>query len=103
MPDWVGADVAALQATQPRFDDLASSVAAIEAHLASALDAEGACWGEDEAGRGFASEYLPATAALRSLLTGTSSGIRDLGAALGRVARGFAVADGEAGRPWRGD
>ena len=94
-------DVAALHATRPRFDDLADSVAAIVARLGADLDAEGPCWGADEAGRAFASQYLPASTALRSLVTGASAGIVGLGAAVGRVADGFAAADGQAnGTRW---
>jgi uncharacterized protein YukE len=93
--EWIRVDAVTLRATQARFDDLAGSVTSIAARLGSALDAEGPCWGGDEAGDAFASEYLAASAALRSLLTGTSSDIRDLGVAIGRAADAFAVIDDE--------
>jgi hypothetical protein len=47
----------------------ADQVAAIHLTLATKLDAEGACWGNDDAGKAFESKYVgPALSALRMMI-----------------------------------
>ncbi|GAA5058351.1 WXG100 family type VII secretion target [Nocardia callitridis] len=54
------ADTNALRATQPRFADVARRVTDMASTLRAALDAEGECWGHDETGKHFASDYVTA-------------------------------------------
>jgi hypothetical protein len=56
----------------------ADEVAQIHLTLASKLDAEGACWGNDDAGVQFAKQYVgPALAALRLMIT-TQQGLESM-------------------------
>ncbi|WP_433527000.1 hypothetical protein ACQPZ2_20395 [Nocardia pseudovaccinii] len=53
------ADPAALRARAPEHERIAADVAATVQTLRNALSAEGAPWGDDDAGRAFAQSYLP--------------------------------------------
>lgn len=56
----------------------ADEVAQIHLTLATKLDAEGSCWGNDEAGTQFARQYIgPALAALRMMIT-TKRGLESM-------------------------
>lgn len=56
----------------------ADEVAQIHLTLAQKLDAEGACWGNDDAGVQFAKQYVgPALAALRMMIT-TQQGLESM-------------------------
>lgn len=98
MPCVIAADPEALRAVQPAVHELADTIDRIARGLVAALEAEGRCWGSDEWGVAFAASYLPASAAVRSLLDGTGGGVDDLAAALGLVAEVFAAAEDEAGQ-----
>jgi uncharacterized protein YukE len=61
-------DPAALQSSSPQYGDHAQRLADIYAELTSKLLAEGDCWGNDDAGRAFAGNYVgPAVNALESM------------------------------------
>jgi hypothetical protein len=63
-------DPSGLGSNAPVYGAHADEVAAIHLRLASRLDAEGACWGNDDAGTAFARQYVgPALAALRMMIT----------------------------------
>lgn len=63
-------DPAGLSSNAAVYGAHADEVAAIHLRLATRLDAEGACWGNDEAGIGFARQYVgPALSALRMMIT----------------------------------
>ncbi|ONM50422.1 WXG100 family type VII secretion target [Nocardia donostiensis] len=53
------ADIDAIRATQPGFQNVATQVAEVLTTLRTALEAEGECWGGDEIGAGFAGNYKP--------------------------------------------
>jgi hypothetical protein len=48
-----------LQSNGSGYQAVADQVRTIHQTLLSRLNAEGACWGDDEAGAGFAKNYLP--------------------------------------------
>lgn len=71
-------DPSGLSANADLYGSHADAVAAIHLTLATKLDAEGACWGNDEAGNAFAAKYVgPALAALRMMIT-TQRGLESM-------------------------
>jgi hypothetical protein len=52
-------DPAALGSTARPYHEVAAQVSALHQTLSAALDAIGPCWGDDEAGQQFASNYVP--------------------------------------------
>ncbi|WP_280273130.1 WXG100 family type VII secretion target [Nocardia wallacei] len=69
-------DPAALRATQPRFTDVATRVKNALTLLQESITAEGRCWGDDEVGKAFETNYVgidelvQSVNGLSSLLTG---------------------------------
>jgi uncharacterized protein YukE len=47
--------------------------------LASGLDAEGQCWGNDEAGQKFATDYVPAADGVRKVMAEVAKTLQDIG------------------------
>lgn len=83
MSEAVRAEVAALRAVAPRFDELARRLSEVASVLTERSAAEGACWGCDEPGATLASGYLPGSdAAMRGIgvtthkLTGIGTALR---------------------------
>ena len=73
----------------------ADDVAAIHATLAAKLDAEGACWGNDEAGNALAAKYVgPALAALRTMVD-TQQGLQSMVGGVYQWAQSYVSADDE--------
>ena len=56
-------------------EDMAGGAAA----LARGLDAEGQCWGNDEAGQKFATDYVPASQAVREVMAKVAQTLQDIG------------------------
>lgn len=55
--------------------DMATNAAA----LARGLDAEGHCWGGDEAGQKFGTDYVPASDAVRKVMAEVAKTLQDIG------------------------
>lgn len=53
-------DPAALRSASPGFSGAADALQSARDSLSGVLQAEGACWGDDEAGQSFAQQYKPA-------------------------------------------
>ena len=49
------------------------------AALARGLDAEGQCWGNDEAGQKFATDYVPAADGVRKVMAEVAKTLQDIG------------------------
>ena len=47
--------------------------------LAGGLDAEGQCWGNDEAGQKFGTDYVPAADAVRKVMAEVAKTLQDIG------------------------
>jgi uncharacterized protein YukE len=74
----VTVDPTGLSANAALYGAAADDVASIHLTLASKLDGEGACWGNDDAGNAFAAKYVgPALAALRMMIT-TQQGLQSM-------------------------
>ena len=68
MPDGYTVDPSVLQSSRPEYESHAQQVADIYNELTSKLLAEGDCWGNDDAGRAFAGNYVgTAVSALESM------------------------------------
>ncbi|MFJ1456976.1 WXG100 family type VII secretion target [Nocardia sp. N2S4-5] len=87
-------DPVALRATQPRFTDLATRVTNALTQLQSSLNTEGQCWGADETGKAFATDYVPATDELVQALAGFSSTLTAIG---GQMAQSADLLSGQEG------
>jgi hypothetical protein len=96
----IGADPVGVAAQRPGVAGVGDTVADILTQLTSALDVEGACWGDDEAGAAFAEHYLPAAAAVEHVLAGAASAIHDVAAKLVTVAVIFDAAEHGARASW---
>jgi hypothetical protein len=96
MAESMRVDVAALRRAEPTFDALASGEDAVARRLASALDAQGACWGVDEMGLTFANGYLPAAEQVRDAFGELGAGLSGAGGAVGWVSDNVDAAEGRA-------
>jgi len=68
MPNGYTVDPSALESSSPEYGDHARQLTDIYNELTSKLLAEGDCWGNDDAGRSFAANYVgPAINALESM------------------------------------
>lgn len=68
-------DPAGLQAVVPAYDSQALALGDIYSTLRAALDAEGACWGNDDAGKAFAARYAEPAARALSQILAASEGV----------------------------
>ncbi|MBE9373049.1 WXG100 family type VII secretion target [Saccharopolyspora sp. HNM0983] len=62
-------DPEALRSQAPKFGSAADAVGEVLDTLSAAIEAEGECWGTDDAGQEFAKNYSPATDQARDGLT----------------------------------
>ena len=86
-------DPSALQATAPVYDSQAAGLADLYSTLTGKLQAEGACWGDDEAGRAFGRNYVgPAISALEQTRA-ASDGLASMAAGVYHWARNYVDAD----------
>jgi hypothetical protein len=67
-----------LHGTSGQYQDVADQVAKIYQTLTARLEAEGACWGNDEPGRTFGGKYVPSALAVLSQMDNTNQGIQSM-------------------------
>jgi uncharacterized protein YukE len=67
-----------LQGSAPQYQDVSSQVADIYTTLTQKLDAEGACWGGDYAGRQFGVQYCPPALTTISSMDATNQGLQSI-------------------------
>ena len=92
-------DPTRLRSAAPRFDAVADQLRNAGAALNTALSAEGACWGGDEAGQAFAQKYLPQLEATTTALGNVVEALRAIRTSLDASADTWEGADqGGAGR-----
>lgn len=89
-------DIVALREAVPAFGVVASTLDLTLRRLASALDAEGVCWGADELGRTFGDSYRPTAATVRDAMAALSALIDEIGGAVGTVADSVDAAEARA-------
>ena len=90
------ADPEGLRGAGPHFDAIADSVAVTLRRLANTLDAEGPCWGADEAGSRFGSSYRPAADQARDAFRALHTGVSRVAAAVRQAADNADGADDRA-------
>lgn len=91
-------DPSGLSANAPIYGAHADEVAAIHLTLASKLDAEGDCWGNDQAGTAFSKQYVPnALSALRMMIT-TQQGLESMVGGVYQWAQSYLDSDESARR-----
>ena len=75
-------DPSALESNAPVYNAYASELADINQTLTSKLHAEGACWGNDDAGTAFEAKYLPPAITALSQLLNAGDGMQSTAAGL---------------------
>jgi hypothetical protein len=96
MTNWMSADLGGLRDTQPHVRWLSAFAAETLARLSAALDAEGACWGNDRMGEAFGSSYAPAAQQVRDAGALLRDGISHVADALGTVVNNLDSAEDRA-------
>ncbi|WP_158851392.1 WXG100 family type VII secretion target [Saccharothrix deserti] len=71
-------DPVALRAASPKFTTASEKLRDALASLGSVLDAEGACWGGDEAGQKFGEGYQPGAQLGREAFAGLADGLQSI-------------------------
>jgi len=86
-------DPEGLASSGPQYGVVADQVQALYDTLTAKLAAEGACWGNDEAGNAFAAKYVgPAVSALQQMDT-TNQGLQSMVDGVGGWAQNYVNAD----------
>jgi uncharacterized protein YukE len=75
-------DPSALAANAPAYDAHADELASINETLTGKLNAEGTCWGSDDAGKAFEGKYLPTAIKTLEQLQAASGGLHSTGSGL---------------------
>jgi len=89
------ADPAKLARHADEFPGLAERAGAIHGELAAALDAAGACWGDDPAGRSFADGHVQPAGQALDQLGALPHRLTDVGDRFVATARGYQQSDAD--------
>lgn len=71
-------DPEALRGASPKFDTAADQLRAALDKLNGVLQAEGNCWGGDDAGQQFAKDYEPASTSATDTFTGLNGALHQI-------------------------
>lgn len=71
-------DVDGIRAIAPGFGQAADSLESVLRDLDAARNAEGSCWGGDDAGAAFAAAYAPASEAADRLFASATTALRQI-------------------------
>jgi len=82
-----------LRHTAPQYDLVAQQVRQIYTALAQALDAEGACWGNDDQGQSFGAKYCPPAVAALQQMSNTNQGVQSMVDSICTWAKNYVNAD----------
>jgi hypothetical protein len=88
-------DAAKLARHAGEFPGLAERAGTIHGELADALDAAGACWGDDPAGRSFADGHVQPAGQALDQLGALPQRLTDVGDRFTATARGYQQADAD--------
>ena len=77
----------------PGYDEVRARVQTLRATLVARLDAEGACWGDDDAGHTFAGKYIPPATSALDQLSAVAQGLDTVVTGVYRWATQFQQAD----------
>lgn len=82
-----------LQSAAPQYDWVAQQMQTIYSALTHALDAEGACWGNDDQGQSFGAKYCPPAVAALQQMSNTNQGVQSMVDSICTWARNYVSAD----------
>lgn len=85
-----------LQSTAPQVDAVNQQLQQISQNLVQALDAEGACWGNDEAGHTFGQKYFPSAFSALKQMNSTQEGLQSMVDGIRSWAKNYLDADQQA-------
>lgn len=86
-------DPSGLDSTAPRWGDQAAQVQNLFDTLTGKLNAEGDCWGNDQAGHSFASKYVPAALAALQYMDAVNQGLQSMVDGVATWARNYVNSD----------
>ncbi|HEX8865274.1 MAG TPA: WXG100 family type VII secretion target [Lentzea sp.] len=72
-------DAAGVRSAAAKMGRTGEGMATHATTLASGLDAEGQCWGNDEAGQKFGTDYVPAAQGVREVMAKVAQTLQDIG------------------------
>ncbi|MEU0885168.1 WXG100 family type VII secretion target [Lentzea sp. NPDC005914] len=72
-------DAAGLRSAAAKMVSTGEDMAGGASALARGLDAEGRCWGDDEAGQKFGTDYVPASDGVRKVMAEVAKTLQDIG------------------------
>ncbi len=72
-------DAAGVRSAAAKMGRAGEEMSSNAAALARGLDAEGRCWGNDEAGQKFGTDYVPAADGLRKVMAEVAKTLQDIG------------------------
>ncbi len=81
------ADTDALQASDPKFRNVATTVGNAAEQLQASLAAEGKCWGADETGQNFEKGYSPGDSEAVKAVLALATLLDNLGGASSKIAQ----------------
>ncbi|MGW1679132.1 WXG100 family type VII secretion target [Saccharopolyspora sp. NPDC002376] len=76
-----------------KFDGAADQMEQINQRLQQALQAQGQCWGNDEAGQQFAKDYLPGADGMQEALSSVQEALHNLRSQVEGAANDFEAVD----------
>lgn len=82
-----------LHSTAPQYDAVNQQVQQIYNTLTQALDAEGACWGNDQSGSAFGSKYCPSALSALQQMNSTAQGLQSMVDGICSWAKNYVNAD----------
>jgi uncharacterized protein YukE len=91
--DGVSAAPEQLQDAAKGYGVSAEKVQQVYKTLVTALEAQGACWGDDDAGRQFGAKYCPPALSLLQQMSNTNQGIASMVDGICSWAKGYLNAD----------
>jgi uncharacterized protein YukE len=72
-------DAAGVRSAAAKLERTGEELSSNAAALAGGLDAEGPCWGGDEAGQKFGTDYVPAADGIRKVMAEVAKTLQDIG------------------------
>ncbi|MGW0520420.1 hypothetical protein [Crossiella sp. NPDC003009] len=91
-----GADTDAIARAGASFSQLADAAERMAAVLATQITSVGECWGDDQIGKQFAKDYLPARAQVLEALPGIAKVLRKTGDGVTLMSKGLANGEEQA-------
>lgn len=82
-----------LRSSASQYDWVAQQVQQIYTTLTQALDAEGACWGNDDQGQTFGAKYCPPAVAALQQMSDTNQGVQSMVDSICTWAKNYVSAD----------